>query len=108
MSHEEVRETPQPQEPASHDPVASLLQKALATPPEPQIRFLPHVQERIRIRTRGRYFKKRREAFRDPIILLLMAAVLILLLGAAAFFTLEPMMGPVAPSEGAAPSSEIP
>jgi len=81
-------------EPAASAPVAVLLQKALASPPEPKIHFLPGVQERIRIRTRGRYFATRRARFRDPIILLLIAATLILLIGALVFAVLEPLVSP--------------
>lgn len=100
MTHEQSQSGAEPTEPATPDKVALLLQKALAHPPEPQIHFLPNIQERIRRRTKGRYFSKRREAFRDPIILLLIAAVFVLLVAAVALLVFEPL---VQSSETAAP-----
>jgi|SRR6187551_1265063 len=94
-------------EPSSHDALASLLQKALAQPPEPHVRFLPGVQERIRLRTRGRYFGARRAVFRDPLLLLLMAALLILMIGVVVFLVLEPLMSSGPPTKpGPAPAGD--
>jgi hypothetical protein len=99
MTDEQLNDGSPSEERVASDPVAALLQKALATPPEPKIHFLPGVQERIRIRTRGRYFAARRARHRDPIILLLIAATLILLIGALVFVVLEPLVSPRPPTE---------
>jgi len=99
MTDEQLPESERGDEPSVSNPVAALLQKALASPPEPKIHFLPGVQERIRIRTRGRYFAARRARYRDPIILLLVAATLILLIGALVFLVLEPLVGPTQPPQ---------
>ena len=84
---------------STQDPVTLLLQKALAQPPEPRIVFLPGVQERIRSRTRGRYFGKRRAVFRDPVILLLATALLILLMGAVVFVVFDTLLSPSSTSK---------
>src|SRR5690349_9364763 len=99
MTDQHLNDPPQSEESVSDDPVAALLRKALAAPPEPKIHFLPGVQERIRIRTRGRYFAARRARYRDPIILLLIAATLILLIGAVVFVVLEPLVSTSHPLE---------
>ncbi len=94
MTFDESHTTQDSPESTGIDPVAALLQRALAEPPEPQIRFLPGIKERIRQRTRGRYFGRRREVFRDPMILMLMAAILVLLMGAVIYVVLEPLLSP--------------
>jgi len=94
MTQDETPRGSEPPDPPTNDPVTLLLQKALAQPPEPRIVFLPGVQERIRLRTRGRYFGKRRSAFRDPVILLLVSAMLILLMGVVVFVVFEALMTP--------------
>lgn len=89
MTDQHLPNLPPEPENAETDPMAALLQRALARPPEPQIRFLPGVQERIRLRSRGRHFAARRTAYRDPIMLLLLAASIILLVGAVVFLVFE-------------------
>lgn len=75
------------------DPTARLLRRALETPPPPHKSFLPSIQERIRRRTRGRYFRDRWSRSRDPIPLLMVLALIVLILAAAVFLVLQPLMG---------------
>jgi|GEM_PF-2318881 len=74
------------------NPMAALLQQALAEPPAPKRSLLPNIQQRIRVHTRGRFYRDRWSVARDPISLLLMVALLILILGAALFMVLQPLI----------------
>jgi len=108
MTHDELPQSEGSPESQAPDPVAALLKRALAQPPEPQIHFLPGVQERIRRRTKGRYFGSRRATFRDPIILLLITGMLILLMGAVVFLVLDSLMESPTPEKSSpgAPTSK--
>jgi hypothetical protein len=61
----------------------TLLKKVLKEPPELERSLLPKVQARIRQQTHGRYFGRKRRAYKDPTVLLLASAMLLLALGAA-------------------------
>lgn len=74
------------------DPMAALLKQALAEPPAPKRSLLPGIQQRIRVHTRGRYYKDRWSLDSNPVSLLLMVALLILTLGAALFMVLQPLI----------------
>lgn len=74
------------------DPLGGLLGRALAEAPDPGRSFLPKIQERIRARTRGRYFRDRWSVARDPVSLILMVALLILILATAVFLVLQPLV----------------
>jgi hypothetical protein len=87
------------------DPLGGLLKNALREPPEPGRSFLPKIQERIRMRTRGRYFRDRWSVARDPVSLLLMVALLILILAAAVFLVMQPLMS--APQEIEQPTPAV-
>lgn len=75
------------------DPLGGLLKSALAEPPARKKSLLPKIQERIRIRTRGRYYRDRWSTARDPVSLILMVALLILILAAAVFLVMQPLVG---------------
>jgi hypothetical protein len=74
------------------DPIATALRGALAYAPSPQKSLLPKIQQRIRITTRGRYYRDRWSTARDPVPFLLMIALLILILAAAVFLVLQPLV----------------
>ena len=74
------------------DPLSGLLRSALAEAPVPERSLLPGIQQRIRVRTKGRYFRDRWSTARDPVSYLLMAALLILILAAALFLVMQPLM----------------
>lgn len=74
------------------EPLATLLRNALADPPPPTKSFLPSIQHRIFMQSRGRYFGSRRTRMRDPYLLLLMAALLIGAIVVAAYLTLQPLV----------------
>jgi len=61
----------------------ALLQRALGEPPELERSLLPSVQARIRQQTHGRYFGRKKRAYKDPTVLLLASAMLLLALTAA-------------------------
>lgn len=96
MKDEELsRESEREDEPVSErasDPLGGLLKSVLREPPDPGRSFLPKIQERIRVRTRGRYFRDRWSVARDPVSLLLMAALLILIVAAAVFLVMQPLV----------------
>lgn len=101
MKDEELRRDSdiedEPQSERESDPLGGLLKSALRDPPDPGRSFLPKIQERIRARTRGRFYRDRWSALRDPVSLILMAALLILILAAAVFLVLQPLVS--APKE---------
>lgn len=74
------------------DPIAEMLRGALHQVPTPKRSLLPQIQQRIRITTKGRYFRDRWSTARDPVPLLLMAALLILILCAAVFLVMQPLV----------------
>jgi hypothetical protein len=74
------------------DPMAELLKRALADAPTPKRDFLPGVQKKIRLRTRGRYFRDRWSTSRNPVSLILMATLLLVILCAALFLVLQPLV----------------
>lgn len=86
------------------DPVAELLKKALANPPLPSREFLPGVQKKIRIKTRGRYFRDRWSTSRNPVSLILMATLLLIILSAALFLVLQPLVDAPRPTKMNAPA----
>lgn len=73
------------------DPALSLLKSALYKAPLPERSLLPKIQDRIRIRTRGRYFRTRYSRSLDPVPLLLIVCLLILLLLTAVFLVFQPL-----------------
>ncbi len=79
------------------DPLGGLLRSALAEPPRPKRSFLPKIQERIRVRTRGRFYRDRWSVAQNPVSLILMAALLVLILLAAVFLVMQPLVS--APEE---------
>jgi hypothetical protein len=95
------------------DPLGGLLGRALSDVPVPQGSLLPGIQHRIRVRTKGRYFRDRWNVVRNPVTLLLMTALLVLVLAAAIFLVMEALLsepeeqpsGPeMAPSSGSEPA----
>jgi hypothetical protein len=74
------------------DPMANLLRRALADAPLPRRDFLPGVQKKIRVRTRGRFFRDRWSTSRNPVSLILMATLLLVILCAALFLVLQPLV----------------
>lgn len=74
------------------DPIAAVLKSALADAPHPPRSLLPKIQQRIRVTTRGRYYRDRWSTARDPVPILLMIALLILILAAAVFLVLQPLV----------------
>lgn len=96
MKDEELRRETQaddgPESERASDPLGGLLKSALAEPPDPGRSFLPKIQERIRLRTRGRYYRDRWSVARDPVSLILMVALLILILAAAVFLVMQPLV----------------
>lgn len=103
MKDEELSREPEwedePESERASDPLGGLLKNALGAPPDPGRSFLPKIQERIRVRTRGRYFRDRWSVARDPVSLLLMVALLILILAAAVFLVMQPLMSAPKPIE---------
>lgn len=101
MKDEELRRGSEvEEEPASErrsDPLGGLLKSALRDPPDPGGSLLPKIQERIRVRTRGRFYRDRWSALPDPVSLILMTALLILILAVAVFLVLQPLVS--APKE---------
>lgn len=94
------------------DPLGGLLGRALSQVPSPRGSLLPGIQHRIRMRTKGRYYRARWNSVRNPTTLLLMMALLVLISAAAIFLVLEALLsepgegasGPeMAPPRGAAP-----
>lgn len=75
--------------PSSSDPLQLALRQALAEPPRKPASLLPKIQERIYERTRGRYFRKKKGAWRDRMTLLLAIALLVLILIIAGFLSLS-------------------
>lgn len=96
MKDEELsRESERDDEPVSErasDPLGGLLKNALREPPKPARSLLPKIQERIRLRTRGRYFRDRWSVARDPVSMILMVALLIAILAAAVFLVMQPLV----------------
>jgi len=79
------------------EPALSLLKSALRDAPVPERSLLPKIQDRIRIRTRGRYFRDRYSRSLDPVPLLLIVCLLVLLLLTAVFLVYQPLSSPVVP-----------
>jgi hypothetical protein len=77
----------------------SLLKSALRDAPHPERSLLPKIQDRIRLRTRGRYFRSRYSRSLDPISLLLIACLLVLLVLTAVFLVFQPLSSPPVPHE---------
>jgi len=73
------------------EPALSLLKSALRDVPHPERSLLPKIQDRIRLRTRGRYFRSRYSRSLDPIPLLLIVCLLVLLLLTAIFLVFQPL-----------------
>lgn len=101
MTDEELQKETEGEEASSDDrssdPLGGLLRSALAEPPSPGRSFLPKIQERIRVRTRGRFYRDRWSVVRDPVSLILMAALLVLIILAAVFLVMQPLVS--APKE---------
>lgn len=76
------------------EPALSLLKSALRDAPLPERSLLPKIQDRIRIRTRGRYFRSRYSRSLDPVPLLLIVCLLVLLLLTAIFLVFQPLSSP--------------
>ena len=78
---------------SSHDddPSLSLLRNALRDAPHPERSLLPKIQDRIRLRTRGRYFRTRYSRSLDPISLMLIVCLLVLLVLTAVFLVFQPL-----------------
>jgi len=73
------------------EPALALLKSALRDAPLPERSLLPKVQDRIRLRTRGRYFRTRYSRSLDPVPLLLIVCLLVLLLLTAVFLVFQPL-----------------
>ena len=73
------------------DPLVKTLAQALAHPPPPRRPLLPQIQHRIHQRTRGRYYRPKRIALRDPITWALIVGVALALIAIAAFLVLSPL-----------------
>ena len=73
------------------EPAVSLLRSALQEAPLPDRSLLPKIQDRIRLRTRGRYFRSRYSRSLDPIPLLLIVCLLVLLVLTAVFLVFQPL-----------------
>lgn len=73
------------------EPSLSLLKSALRDAPLPERSLLPKIQDRIRMRTRGRYFRSRYSRSLDPIPLLLIVCLLVLLVLTAVFLVFQPL-----------------
>lgn len=82
----------------SSDPLGGLLARALADAPAPPKSLLPGIQHRIRVRTKGLYYRDRWGGTRGPISLLLMVALLILIMVAAIFLVMHALVE--APASG--------
>ncbi|HSC89443.1 MAG TPA: hypothetical protein VLC09_19305 [Polyangiaceae bacterium] len=78
-----------PEQDRPSEPPLPLLARALAQPPKPARSLLPGIQERIRERTHGRYFRRRRVDLRNPTTLLLGVVLLVLVLSAATYLVLS-------------------
>lgn len=81
------------------DPMLQLLRGALKEPPPHRPQLLARIQERIRRRSRGRYFRDRYSRSIDPVPLVLTVALLLLLVAAAVFLVLQPLNDPPHPIE---------
>lgn len=92
-SQQDPKEVERLLEASERDPSLLLLKSALGEAPRPPRSLLPKIQDRIHLRTRGRYFKTRYSRSLDPIPLLLVAALLVLLLAAAVYLVLQPLTG---------------
>src|SRR5688572_3199492 len=79
------------------EPALSLLKNALRDAPLPERSLLPKIQDRIRMRTRGRYFRSRYSRSLDPIPLLLIVCLLVLLVLTAVFLVFQPLSGEPSP-----------
>lgn len=73
------------EEEEENSPLKRLLGEALAAPPRRAGTLLPKIQERIYVRTRGRYFRPRRAHLRDPATLTLLVALALALMLLASF-----------------------
>lgn len=85
--------------------ISALLQQALADPPAPKKSLLPGIQERIRVRTKGRYYRDRFSKAKDPVPLLLMAVLLVLIICATTFLVIQPLVD--APTNTQLPDSPV-
>lgn len=85
--------------------ISALLQQALAEAPAPKKSLLPGIQERIRVRTKGRYYRDRFSKAKDPVPLLLMAVLLVLIICAATFLVIQPLVD--APTDTRLPESPL-
>lgn len=88
--HDQLRE--ESDDDRASDPMAELLKRALADAPSPTRDFLPNIQKKIRLRTRGRYFRDRWSTSRNPVSLILMATLLLVILCATLFLVLQPLV----------------
>src|SRR5690606_33869326 len=111
MTSEDSTEMPKgPDGPSSDrpsDPIAQMLRGALDKAPTPEHSLLPKIQKRIRIITRGRYYRDRWSATRDPVSLLLMIALLILILAAALFLVMQPLVDAPQKTQLPAPAEDL-
>ncbi len=74
------------------DPITVLLRDALKETPRPKRSLLPGVQQRIRIQTKGRYYRDRFSRSENPVSFLLMAILLVLILATALFLVVMPLV----------------
>ncbi|GEM_PF-2211760 len=81
------------------DPVLDLLRQALNAPPKPKHDFLPRVQQKIRLRTKGRYFRDRWSTSRNPASLIFLCTLLLLILCAALFLVIQPLVDAPVPTD---------
>lgn len=97
--HGETRDDTAPDSAPGSGPLGDLLRGALADVPVPARSFLPGIQHRIRVKTRGKYFRDRWSTTRDPVSLLLMCALLILILVTALFLVMQPLVSAPRPEQ---------
>lgn len=97
MSEDESEDVERLLSRSEDEPALSLLKSALRDAPLPERSLLPKIQDRIRIRTRGRYFRSRYSRSLDPIPLLLIVCLLVLLLLTAVFLVYQPLSSPAVP-----------
>lgn len=74
------------------DPIVGLLRGALEEPPPLKRSLLPGIQTRIRIQTKGRYYRDRFSQSKNPVSFLLMAILLVLILAVALFLVVMPLV----------------
>ncbi len=74
------------------DPMIDQLRHALGSPPGPRRSLLPKIQDRIRVRTRGRYFRDRYSQSTDPVPLILLMALFVLVISAAVYLVFKPLV----------------